>query len=211
MKLRNRYHNNTSFLDLLFNTLLAFVFLFIMAFLLIVPEKKDASIETKAEYVITLTWDDESEDDVDVWLEDPTSAVMSFQKREVNLTHLDRDDLGKKKDVIILQDGTEVEYKHNQEIVTIRGFIPGEWILNIHMYNKRDKKPTNVEVRIDKLNPSVKTIIYKKFIMNENWEEITVTRFTMTARGEILSMNDLFKELVTIFKPLREDDVWGTP
>ncbi len=198
MNLRSNYHSNTSFLDLLFNILLVFVFLFIMALLLIVPIKRDASIETKAEFVVTLTWEDESKDDVDIWLEDPTGGKMSFREKEVGLMHLDRDDLGKKKDVIELADGTIVEYLHNQEIATIRGFIPGEWILNIHMYNKRDSKPVLVEVKIDKLNPSVKTIVYKKYIIEEPWKEITVVRFVMTAGGEIISMSDLFKEVVTV-------------
>lgn len=197
MKLRNRYYNSTAFLDLLFNTLLAFVLLFIIAFLMIVPEKKDAAIDTQAEFIITLTWEDKSKDDVDIWLEDPIKEVMSFINVKVGMMHLDRDDEGKKNDVIMLPDGTEVAYEHNQEITTIRGFIPGEWVLNIHMYAKRTDKPTKVEVKIDKLNPSVKTILYKKFTMTEQWEEITVIRFTMTAGGEILSMDDLFKKLVT--------------
>lgn len=198
MSLRSRYYNPTSFLDVLFNTLLGFVILFIVAFMLIILEKKDAAIDTKAEFVITLTWEDESKDDVDTWLEDPTGSLLSFKDKEVGLMHLDRDDLGEKKDVIKLPDGTEVEYKHNQEITTIRGFISGEWVLNIHMYSKRDDKPVKVEVKIDKLNPSVTTIVYKKFTMAEHWEEITVVRFTMTARGEILSTDDLFKQLTTV-------------
>ena len=197
MSSRNRYLSTTGFLDLLFNTLLGFVFLFIVAFLLIVPEKKDAVINTQAEYIITLTWDDKSPSDVDTWLEDPTGGVLSYRMKEVNLMHLDRDDLGSEKDVITLLDGTKVEYEHNQEITTIRGFIPGEWILNIHMYARRDWKPTKVEVKVDKLNPSVKTIIYKKYTLDIQWEEITVARFTMDGLGDILSIeHDLPKKLI---------------
>lgn len=178
--------------------------------MLIVPEKKDAAIDTKAEYIITLTWADKSQDDVDGWLEDPTESLLSWKDTEVGLMHLDRDDEGKKKDVIVLSDGTEVEYLHNQEITTLRGFISGEWVLNIHMYAKRDTEPVIVEVKIDKLNPSVKTIFYKKFIMVKHWEEITVVRFTMTAQGEILSTDNLFKHLVTAENPGTNIDYSGT-
>jgi hypothetical protein len=64
------------------------------------------------------------------------------------------------------------------------------------MYNKRDVNPTLVEVRIDKLNPKVQTIFYKKIVMNNRWEEVTVTRFVMTNQGDIISWDDLPKKLL---------------
>ena len=198
MKPRRIYYNNTSFLDLLFNTLVGFVFLFIIAFLLINPSLKKADIKTKAEFVITVTWSDYSQDDVDTWLQDPAGNVLHFRQRDVGLAHLDRDDLGKLNDTITLDDGRRVEYPHNQELTTIRGFLTGEWVLNVHMYNKRDANPTLVEVRLDKLNPKVETVFYKKIVMKSRWEEITVTRFVMTNQGDIINWDDLPKTLVKI-------------
>ena len=198
MRPRRIYYNNTSFLDLLFNTLVGFVFLFIISFLLINPSIKKADIETKAEFVITVTWDDNSRDDIDTWLQDPAGNVLHFRQKDVGLAHLDRDDLGKVNDVITLDDGRRVEYTHNQELTTIRGFLTGEWVLNVHMYSKRDANPTLVEVRIDKLNPKVETIFYKKIVMKREWEEITVTRFVMTNEGDIISWDDLPKKLLEI-------------
>ncbi len=198
MRPRRIYYNNTSFLDLLFNTLVGFVFLFIISFLLINPSIKKADIKTKAEFVITVTWNDDSRDDVDTWLQDPVGNVLHFKQKEVGLAHLDRDDLGKLNDTITLDDGRRIEYNHNQELTTIRGFLTGEWVLNLHMYNKRDANPTLVEVRIDKLNPKVETIFYKKIVMKSRWEEITVTRFVMTSEGDIISWDDLPKKLLEI-------------
>ena len=198
MRPRRIYYNNTSFLDLLFNTLVGFVFLFIIAFLLINPSIKKADIKTKAEFVITVTWSDDSQDDVDTWLQDPAGNVLHFRQRDVGLAHLDRDDLGKLNDTITLDDGRRVEYPHNQELTTIRGFLTGEWVLNVHMYNKRDANPILVEVRIDKLNPKVETVFYKKIVMKSRWEEITVTRFVMTNQGDIINWDDLPKTLVKI-------------
>lgn len=196
MRPRRIYYNNTSFLDLLFNTLVGFVFLFIISFLLINPSIKKADIKTKAEFVISVTWDDNSIDDVDTWLQDPVGNVLHFRQKDIGMAHLDRDDLGTINDVIILDDGSRVEYPHNQELTTIRGFIRGEWVLNVHMYNKRDTKPTLVEVRIDKLNPKVETIFYKKIVMKREWEEITVSRFVMTNEGDIINWDDLPKALI---------------
>jgi hypothetical protein len=198
MKPRRIYYNNTSFLDLLFNTLVGFVLLFIIAFLLINPNIKKADIKTKAEFVITVTWNDNSQDDVDTWLQDPAGNVLHFRQKDVGLAHLDRDDLGKINDIIILDDGRRVEYTHNQELATIRGFLTGEWVLNVHMYSKRDANPTLVEVRIDKLNPKVQTLFYKKIVMKSKWEEVTVTRFVMTNQGDIISWDDLPKTLLKL-------------
>ena len=196
MRPRRIYYNNTSFLDLLFNTLVGFVFLFIISFLLINPSIKKADIKTKAELVITVTWNDNSLDDVDTWLQDPVGNVLHFKQKDVGLAHLDRDDLGQINDTIILDDGRRIKYLHNQELTTIRGFLTGEWVLNVHMYNKRDANPTLVEVRIDKLNPKVETIFYKEIVMKSSWEEITVTRFVMTNDGDVISWDDLPKKLL---------------
>ena len=198
MRPRRIYYNNTSFLDLLFNTLVGFVLLFIIAFLLINPNIKKADIKTKAEFVITVTWNDNSQDDVDTWLQDPAGNVLHFRQKDVGLAHLDRDDLGKINDIITLDDGRQVEYTHNQELATIRGFLTGEWVLNVHMYSKRDANPTLVEVRIDKLNPKVQTLFYKKIVMKSKWEEVTVTRFVMTNQGDIISWDDLPKTLLKL-------------
>jgi len=204
MRVKRSYGSHISFNDLLFNTLLGFVFLFAIAVLLISPvtEKK---LSPKAEFIITVTWPGESKDDVDTWLEDPLGNVLFFRQKEKGLMHLDKDDLGVSNDTVTLPNGKQITVKINQEIVTIRGFIPGEWILNVHMYRKRDTygndlyeggSTTPVEVKMVRLNPKVKIVIYETVILITNWQEETVTRFTMAGDGDILSMDDLPKKLV---------------
>jgi hypothetical protein len=173
-----------------------FVLLFIIAFLSINPINKDADIKTKAEFVITVTWNVNSKDDVDTWLQDPTGNVLHFKQKDIGLAHLDRDDLGIINDTITLKDGRIIKYPHNQELTTIRGFVSGEWVLNVHMYKKRDSNPTLVEIRMDKLNPRLETVFYKKIKMDQTWEEVTVTRFVMTEQGDIISWDDLPKKLI---------------
>ena len=67
----NRYVSSTAFIDLLFNIVIGVAFLFILAFLLINPVAKKQDIESKADYLIILTWDVESQDDIDLWVRDP--------------------------------------------------------------------------------------------------------------------------------------------
>jgi len=193
---RRDYHNNTSFLDLLFNCLVGFVFLFVVAFLLIKPDVKDASIKTKAEYVITMTWALDDRNDVDIWLMDPATNLISFKNKEAGLAHLDRDDLGHVNDTFKMPDGRIIAYNYNQEILTIRGIIPGEWILNVHMYNNNTKEPSQVTIRIDKLNPKVITVFNETITLTDQWEEKTVLRFTMKNNGDMIGVRDLFTSLV---------------
>ena len=191
------YHSNTAFLDILFNTLVGFVLLFIIAFLLISPVKKKKEIEQKAEYVITVTWPGEFGDDVDSWLEDPTGKIMYFRKKEVGLMHMDRDDLGKLNDQQFVPGIGVVNYPYNREITTIRGIMPGEYVFNIHLYRKEhEDKPIPVTVILEKLNPRVKLLYSKVMILTDYWEEKTIIRFVLDVDGEVTESYFIYKPLV---------------
>ena len=190
--------DTTPFIDLLFNLLLGYAFLFVISFLLIQPILKKAEVHTQAEYIITVTWPLDNRDDVDTWLEDPLGNLIWFKNKEAGLSHLDRDDLGNMNDTIYLADGSVIKYPYNQEICTIRGFIGGEWTLNIHMYSKREAEPTMARVTIDKLNPKLKPILAKDILLEVRGDEVTVARFEMAANGDILSLNDMPKTLITL-------------
>lgn len=177
--------------------MLGFVFLFIVAFSLVEIDKKQGDIRTKAEFVITVTWELDNPDDVDTWLRDPADSTVWFQNKEMGLMHLDRDDLGSKNDTYHLPDGSTVHYPYNQEITTIRGIIPGMWILNLHMYNKKQHEPANVNVEMVKLNPSHKVVFVKDFVLEKRGQEVTVRRFEMDLGGEIVSMDELKTQIVS--------------
>ena len=200
------YHSNTSFLDILFNTLVGFVLLFIIAFLLISPVKKKKEIEQKAEYVITITWPGTMSDDIDSWLEDPMEKVMYFREKEVGLMHLDRDDLGKMNDQQFVPGVGMVNYPYNREITTIRGIMPGEYVFNIHLYRKEHKDSSvPVTVILEKLNPQVKLLYSKVITLSDYWEEKTVIRFMLDVDGEITESFFMYKPLVEQVIGKRED------
>ena len=200
------YHSNTSFLDILFNTLVGFVLLFIIAFLLISPVKKKKEIEQKAEYVITVTWPGTMSDDIDSWLEDPMEKVMYFREKEVGLMHLDRDDLGKMNDQQFVPGVGMVNYPYNREITTIRGIMPGEYVFNIHLYRKEHRDSSvPVTVILEKLNPQVKLLYSKVITLSDYWEEKTVIRFMLDVDGEITESFFMYKPLVEQVIGKRED------
>ena len=64
--MKRNYHTELAFLDLLFNTLLCFAALFALSFILINPSKQNKNVEAKADFIITVTWPADMDDDVDM-------------------------------------------------------------------------------------------------------------------------------------------------
>ena len=192
--MQRQYHSSLPFVDLLFNVLIGFVFLFIVSFLLINPIAKRADIEVKAEFLITVMWPDDLEDDVDTYVEDPVGNLVWFRSREPGLMHLDRDDLGKRNDEVTTAAGT-ILFPENREIVTLRGVIPGEYIINIHMYFKVGQEPVPVTIQIDKINP-YSVVLRETIELKNKGDEVTVARFSVKSNGDVINVNKLPKKLV---------------
>lgn len=192
--MKRNYHANLSFLDLLFNTLLCFAALFALSFILINPSKQENNVEVKAEFIITVTWDSFLDNDVDMYVEDPQGRLVAFMRREEGLMHLDRDDVGKYNDILDTPFGS-VEYDENREVVTLRGTVPGEYVVNVHMYVRRsDEAETHVRVKLDKINP-FKIVSVKDVVLTDTGDEKTAFRFTVDREGDVTEMNQLPKIL----------------
>jgi len=187
-----KFKSTIGFTDLLFNILVGFAFLFIIAFLLIKPEAKKEDFERRAEFVVVMEWDNDASGDIDLYVEDPTNKQVSFRYHNHNYMHLDKDDLGAMNDTVVNADGTISTVKINREVVTIRGIIKGEYIINAHYYSLRSydkvnpKKPVvTVKVELHKVNPySILWVGEKEF--NHRGQEETFLRFRLDKDGKIL-------------------------
>ena len=185
------------FTDLLFNALLGFTFLFLIAIMFMNPESKSGIIDPKAEYILTITWEDNSPDDVDVWVEDPEGQVLWFRTPEIGLLHLDRDDRGLVNDTITIN-GEEVQNPLNQEVVTLRGVVKGEYVVNVHYYATETGKPVDVNIRLAKVNPKLEIVYYGTINLEKKGQEKTAVRFTIGRDGGIFGINFLPKQLVIL-------------
>ena len=188
MRQIRRFHSNLAFIDFLFVLLLAFISMLILALLLINPVTKHSEVERNAEYIIVLEWDKESTDDVDLWVQNPLKKHVAFKNKVVGLMHLDKDDLGSVNDTVVLPDGTKQVILLNREVVTLRGWYEGEYIINIHMYNKRTTVPTNVTVQMIKINP-YQILFEENVVLSTKGEEITIRRVTLDRLGNIIDTN----------------------
>ena len=183
------------FTDLLFNALLGFVFMFLIAFMLINPISDTGKVDPKAEVLITVTWPDQHPDDIDLYVEDPNGGVVWYHVKEAGLMHLDRDDRGNYRDTITV-DGQKINNPLNQETVTLRGIIPGEFVINIHHYLANGTEDVPVEVKVEKLNPEVTLVFYTTLQLDHKGQELTAARFTMDEDGQISDVNRRPKTLV---------------
>ena len=188
MRQIRRFHNNLAFVDFLFILLLAFISMLILALLLINPVTKKSEVERKAEYIIVLEWDNDSQDDVDLWVRNPLKKHVSFKNKVEGLMHLDKDDLGTVNDTLVLPDGTRQIILLNREVVSLRGWHEGEYVINVHMFNKRTTIPTNITVQMIKINP-YKILFEEKVVMLKRGEEMTIRRITLGRLGDIIDTN----------------------
>jgi hypothetical protein len=199
-----KYKSTIGFTDLLFNILVGFAFLFIIAFLLIKPEAKKKDFDRNAEFVVVLEWDKEAKGDIDLYVEDPLGDKCSFRQTVANFMHLDKDDLGSINDTVVNADGTVSTVKINREVITIRGIIAGEYIINAHYYSERDysnidnrvemgtsarkkkSKEVTVKVELHKVNPYTILWAGEKTFRGKGQEE-TFVRFRLDKDGKVLS------------------------
>ena len=187
-----KYKSTIGFTDLLFNILVGFAFLFIIAFLLIKPEAKKEDFERRAEFVVVMEWDNDATGDIDLYVEDPTNKQVSFRYHNHNYMHLDKDDLGAMNDTVVNADGSISTVKINREVVTIRGIIKGEYVINGHYYSLRsydkinpEKPVITVRVELHKVNPySIMWVGEKEF--THRGQEETFLRFRLDKDGNII-------------------------
>ena len=116
--------------------------------------------------------------------------------------YLDKDDLGYANDIVKNIDGTITKVNINREVVTIRGIIPGEYIINAHYYSARKwtgrtlatdvvgkGKPTGkkltVKIELHKVDPYKIWWIGEKTFTRRGQEE-TFVRFTIDQDGKLV-------------------------
>jgi uncharacterized protein YfaP (DUF2135 family) len=195
------------FYDMLFNMLIAFVFCFIIALLAMNPKAlKAGDIPAKAEYIITLSWPDYDPNDLDAWVQAPSGDVVWFRAREAGLMHLDRDDRGMANDTLVVN-GKRIVNPLNQEVVTIRGIAPGEYIVNAHYYetkepdrtDARSGQPVEASLSVIKVNPRAEVVFHAQKTLVKPGDEVTLVRFTVMPDGSVGKLNTMSKALVKRF------------
>jgi hypothetical protein len=187
-----KYSNNLAFTDLLFNLLIGFTSLLLIAFLLINPIAEEGKIDPRSEFIITSSWDDESAIDIDLWVKGPDDTIVGFPSKDGRYMVLERDDLGDTNDLIQLN-GDTILIQRNLETLSINAIVPGEYIVTVHNYstsvsNENEEYPTPVTIDIMDMNPI--SLDMSRTVKVRLKEEVSVFSFMVDEDGNIYDMND---------------------
>ena len=167
-----------------------FVFLFVIAFINIHPPLSK-KVNPKAELLITLTWPDKSDHDVDLWLLPPNGQPVGYANKQNGVIFLDRDDRGTVNDIVDTPTGKKI-ISFNQEIITFRGLPPGDYVVNVHLYKtNRSPLPVPCVVKMVKINPEFHIIVMSEISLHQQGEERTAFRFTIEDNGNVTDIDQV--------------------
>ena len=199
-----KYKSSIGFTDLLFNLVIGFVYLFVIAFILINPVAKKGDVLKKAEYMVTLEWNHNYNDDIDLWVKDPAGNIVSFLVKSKGLMHLEKDDLGYSNDVYVK--GKQEQIIHlNREVLTLRGTIEGEYEVMAHVYNRkftmkdgksRQDLPGMIEITVIKINPYSETY-FARVPYIETAQTLSLVRFNIGGDHAYLGHNNNPSDFIT--------------
>lgn len=178
------------FIDVLFCCLLMLV---AILFLLKADEEQVKMRPPNTLYEVILTWDGNSEDDLDLYVQAASGHIVSFNNREGgegSLISLNHDALGKSRNNSLSIDAEGKVVGFNEEIVAFRGATEGENIVNIHVYAKKDELPIEATITLIKIKP-FKQIVLKKKTLIKTGDERTAFRFKTDKNGEVIEINEL--------------------
>lgn len=186
---RRRSGNQLAFNDMLFNVLLGFVVLFVIAFLLINPITKKQDVPSKAEAMIVMEWDDNSYSDIDLWIQRDNNSPVGFNNKSGQGMNLERDDLGTSNDRVIV-DGKVTVIKKNREVVNVRGVVPGDYYINVHAYNwsEGSKGALVIKVTVIDVNPVYKEIYTMEVTLTKRGDVERLPGFTIDDEGKIVKV-----------------------
>jgi hypothetical protein len=182
----------------LFKALQVIAFLFFIALIMMTTQKAKGKIDSKAEFLISMSWPDNHPDDFDIFVQDPQSNVVWYRRRDAGFMVLERDNRGRANDFVMV-DGKKVRSSTREELVTLRGIVPGEYTVNAYHFIAQTGLPVPVEVTVEKLNPTVSIVAKETLMMKGGGVEKTAVRFTLDAKGDVVNVSHVERSILQTF------------
>lgn len=163
--------------------LAALVLLLFALMKLAVFTHQPSRIDTYGQYAVTVTWPAGRHDDVDTYVRDPSGAVAWYASPDAGEMHLEHDDLAAQ--------GSGYQGQPNFERVVLRGYTPGEYVANVHLFRSRDGHPIPVTVELWRLRGNDQQLTSRTVTLTREGDERTAFRFTLTRSGAVTGLNRL--------------------
>lgn len=195
---------------MLLNLWFTSLILFIITLNLIADNQKAASVDVKATLLITMTWSDQSSNDVDLWLLTPTLDKIGYRNTGNSYANLERDDVGMENDFTTVNG----EYKQiylNQEVIKIRQSQPGKYVINVNYFKTKenpithiiDKGPIPVKIQLTQVEPTYKVVYTTEVVVNVEQEEVTAFSFDINDDKTVSNIET--EQIPFIFKDFNQD------
>jgi hypothetical protein len=146
-----------------------------------------------------MDWPDKHPDDLDLFVQDAAGNIVWYRNREAGFMVLERDDRGGANDFIVVN-GKKIASPIREEIVTIRGIVPGEYTVNVSHFQATTGRPVPATVKVQKLNPTTQVIFDNTVLVDHTGDEKTAVRFTLDAAGKVIDVNSRPKSLIENFR-----------
>ncbi len=181
------------FLDITQITQFLFMVAFVCALVVIGEDASKAKIDSTSRYIVTMTWEDASRDDIDLSVRVPSGEIVYFRTRQAVFASLDRDDLGIESNTVVDDAGNVVTLRARSEVIYLRQTVPGVYVFNVQAYNKREPAPAHVLITLTSVGDRTQVLQSRQITLSENHEERTAFRMTVDADGT--GHPDLVEEL----------------
>lgn len=188
--------SGTVFRDVILLALIGFVAMVVM----LLPHIKRTTEEAKdhkapGNVIVEMHWPSEMQYDVDLWVKGPNSLPVGFWNQGNEVFNLLRDDLGGEGDAT----------NENYEVSYSRGIVPGEYIVNVHMYGPLPPNttvPVNIVVSVRHKDYYTRQILQTTVNLTKKNQEKTAYRFRLTSEGDLVegSVSTIDHKLVTGYK-----------
>lgn len=176
-----------------FDYMLALLGIFLIIAITEKPKATPLRIDTLGLYAVQVAWPGGSNDDVDLWVQDPLGNFAWFDALTSASMTLNGDDLGCSTGTGYGQDNKTCL---NGERTIIKAAVPGEYTVNVHMYSKNQQGKTTVTCSLWELRGHDRVLITKKIILTHGGQEETCFRFTLDTSGNATNFNTLQKRFI---------------
>jgi uncharacterized protein YfaP (DUF2135 family) len=156
-------------------------------------EQRVPTVDTSGAYALVLRWPKTlAKDDLDLYVRDPAGNIAWYAGLDAGQMHLEHDDLA--------DADTGYGRKPNFERVVIRTAIPGEYTVNVDVYQNDGAHSEPASVELWRLNVQNGLLRTKNLTTGQTGDEQTAFRFTLDAAGNVTGYGSLPVSLVSLAK-----------
>lgn len=135
-------------------------------------------VKTYGSYAVVMTWPNDG-NDVDLYVRDPGGNIAFFARAQIAEMQLEHDDLG-------TAASGYGKGKLEVERTVIRTATPGQWVVDAHLYRRRDGSGAiPVTVSLWDLRAEDHVVKTRRVFLRGTGDEKTPFRFTVDAGGDV--------------------------